>query len=446
MTMLSILLAGALAAAPQDALEKRIDEILARLGADDIDARETAAKDLVALGPDALPLLRKRGEALEGEARGRVDDACKRIELERKRAAVLPPLRLVTLEARDMPAKELLETIARQAGLAVEFGGVAPETPVTLSLKDAPAFRALDEACRRIGDLSFEPSHDRGEDADEDDLPPQLAAEAAKGPRIVFQGGLGPEFPTAVVRHYRLRATQVSVTRTVDFRQNRSHAHVQLDLQWMPGVKPLALTRFTVESAVDDQGRSLLKDKPEGNAMAGRRFRRGHFGMRGSAYPHTLSIPVPPADAKTIALLKGSAVVTYPSESTVLRFETPAQDKGRSVDLKGLKVTLKDYRVAEGSLHLTIELVGRYGGAQAPAGAPEENAPFAYDDIQVISDAGRRLRSHGMSGVSDGTTTTWTLQYPLGAGDAVKEIRIPCVLARFEDEIAFELRDIPLPR
>lgn len=444
MAMLSVLLAGILAAAPQDALDKKIDAILARLAADDIDARETAAKELVALGPDALPLLRARAAALEGETRGRVEDACKRIEQDRRRAAVLPPLRAVTLEAREVPAKDVLEAIARQAGLALDFGGVPPEAPVTLSLKDAPAFLALDEACRRIGDLSFEPAHDRAEDDGDDDfLPPQAAGQGAKGPRIVVQSGAGPGFPSAVVRHYRLRATQVSVTRTVDFRQNRSHAHVQLDLQWLPGVKPLALSRFTVESAVDDQGRSLLKDKPEANNMiGGRRFHRGHFGMRGNAYPHTLSIPVPPADAKTIAVLKGRAHLVFPSESTVLRFESPAQDKGRSLELKGLKVTLKDYRIDNGSLHLSVELTGRYAGAQAG----EENAPFTYDDIQVLSDGGRRLRSHGMSGVSDGTTSTWTLQYPLGAGDGVKEIRIPCVLSRFEDEIAFELRDIPLPR
>src|SRR5688572_23060857 len=101
----------------QEGLDQKIEKILQRLSADDIDARESAVRELSALGPEALPLLKARAGSLEGEARGRVEEACRRIERERNRSVVLPPLRLVTLDAKDKPAKEVLEDIARQAGV-----------------------------------------------------------------------------------------------------------------------------------------------------------------------------------------------------------------------------------------------------------------------------------------------------------------------------------------
>ena len=77
-----------LSAGAQDA--KDVDVLLERLAAEDIDVREAAARDLVDLGPGVLPLLRTRAAGLEGEARGRLEDACRRIERNRKRAGVLP--------------------------------------------------------------------------------------------------------------------------------------------------------------------------------------------------------------------------------------------------------------------------------------------------------------------------------------------------------------------
>jgi hypothetical protein len=123
-------------------------------------------------------------------------------------------------------------------------------------------------------------------------------------------------------------------------------------------------------------------------------------------------------------------------------FEKPFEP-GKSLELNGLKTTLKEVREADGSINITLELSGRFAGR---VGDAEDGAPFNYDDVRPITESGKRLRSRGMSGRGDGQTTTWTLRYSPAAGDALKEIRIPCVLDRFEDEVKFEIRDIPLPR
>jgi len=440
----SLLLLGL---SPQDTLDQKIEKIFQRLAADDIDVREGAVRDLSALGTEALPLLRARAAALEGETRGRVEEACRRIERERNRSVVLPPLRLVTLEAKDKPVKEVLEDIARQAGVEVDFGGaVVPEGLVSVSLKDAPPFRAFDEACRKAGDLSFEPMRGRSDQDADDDFNGALGPDAAKGPRVVIQGGAAPDYPAAFVRHYRVRVTQITVTRQLDFRQNRSSAHLQLDLQWLPGVSPLALARFSVEEVLDDQGRSLLPDKAEERPPFARRMMRGsQYGMRSAGFPHTLSLPVPPADAKKIATLRGTASLSFPGETRALVFEKPLEG-GKTLELGGLKTTLKDVRAADGALTVMIEVSGRFAAARAFAGDLDEGAPFSHEDIQAVTESGKRLRSRGMSGRGDGQTMTWTLRDTLPQAEALKEIRIPCVLDRFEDELKFEIRDIPLPR
>lgn len=444
MTPMALALLLLLSAGVQDA--KDVDILLERLEAEDIDVREAAARDLVSRGPGILPLLRSRAAGLAGEARGRLEDAVRRIERNRKRDGVLPPLRTVTLEAKERPAKEVLEEIAAQAGLKLEFGGVPPEAPLTLSLKDASPFQAFEEACRKAGDLSFEPVHVREGGVEEDFMPENVRGELSKSSRLVIQNGAAPAYPAAVVRHYRLRATQVSVTRTVDFRQNRSSAHVQLELQWLPGVAPLALSGFAVEAALDDQGRSLLPDKAEERVGFGQRHYRGGLGRGSGGYPYTLALPVPPADAKAVAVLRGTAIFSFPGDLQTLVFEKAPEAAGRSLELDGLKILLKEIRAAEGLLTLTLHLSGRYAGARGAGSESNNGAPFAYDDLQVLTEAGKRLQTRGMSGSGDGTTTRWTLRYALPPGETVKEIRIPCILERFEDEVKFELRDIPLPR
>ena len=112
-----------LAVLPQDGLEKKIADLVARLSDDSIDAREQAVKDLADLGPPAIPVLRKAMVKLDGEVRGRVDQAIKAIEARDTLAQSLPPFKTVTLDHRNRPAKEALEEIARHAGFALQFEG-----------------------------------------------------------------------------------------------------------------------------------------------------------------------------------------------------------------------------------------------------------------------------------------------------------------------------------
>jgi hypothetical protein len=63
-----------------------------------------------------------------------------------------------------------------------------------------------------------------------------------------------------------------------------------------------------------------------------------------------------------------------------------------------------------------------------------------------VTSGGERLQNRGMSGRGDGKTYSYRLTMQGSKAEAVKEIRIPCVLSYFDDEVKFELRDIVLPK
>src|SRR5947207_3273881 len=103
--MIRALALALLLCAAQDDLSKKIDDIVPRLSDDSIDVRDRAVQALVDLGPSAIPLLRKRAAELGAETQGRLIEACNRIESRNTLAKYLPPLKKVTLEWENKPAR-----------------------------------------------------------------------------------------------------------------------------------------------------------------------------------------------------------------------------------------------------------------------------------------------------------------------------------------------------
>jgi hypothetical protein len=437
---LALLLRGALA--PQEDLAKKIDEIVPRLSDDSIDVRDRAVQALVDLGPEAIPLMKKRAAELGTETQGRLLEACGRIESRNTLARYLPALQKVTLEWENKPARDAFDEIARRSGLAIDTGNAGADGAVTFSLKDATPLEAVDEICRRAG-LTWRI-------ADDDIFRGRRRAAIIKGtPRLMIQDRKPAEYPAAYVRHYRVRVTQVSLTRTNTFQASQSNAQMNLDIGWAPDVKPEGLLSFRITELKDDQGRSLLADEADRFRGRLRGMRVRYRGGDTSSYSQYLAFKFPEADAKRISVVKGTAVFSYPQEVKTIGFEKPAESQGKSIELNGLRITLKEYREKGAGHSLTLEMSGKYQGPRDPDAGDDEdsvNLPFSYEDVELVTEGGESLRHQGMSGRGDGKTCTWQLDFEGEKAAAAKEIRIFCVLRRFSDEVAFEIKDIALPR
>ncbi|HEV3029106.1 MAG TPA: hypothetical protein VG457_16125, partial [Planctomycetota bacterium] len=136
-----------LGAVSQDA---DVRDLLRRLEDDNAEVREKAQKQLGALGPAALPLLKETAESSRssGELRLRVVAAMKEIELTAKIAKVFVEPRRITLKATDTLLREVLDEISRQAGVAIESSLLDPAAKVTLNANDAPLQMVLDQLCQ----------------------------------------------------------------------------------------------------------------------------------------------------------------------------------------------------------------------------------------------------------------------------------------------------------
>lgn len=424
---------------PQGDLEKKIDEIIPRLSDDSIDVRDRAVGSLVELGSPAVAILRRRANEVGAEIRGRLLEACSRIESQDTRSKYLPPVKGVTLDWENRPAREALEEIARRTGLLMDSANV--DGAASFSVKDATPLEAIDAVCKSAS-LSWRTVDE------EQFLARRNSAHDRERPRIVVQNGKSAEYPVAYCRNYRIRATEVSLTRTNTFEASQSQANLGLDLGWAPGVKPDGLQSFTVTEIKDDQGRSLLieeNDRLRGRIRGLRPRYRGHDS---GSYRQTVSFKYPDADVRKIASVKGIAVFSFPQEEKTVTFDKPSESEGKSVELSGLTITLKEFRPKGAGLSFTLEMTGKFRGAPGDSGDEDGwgGFPFASEDVELVTETGEPPRARGISGRGDGKSYSWTFDFNGDKPILAKEIKISCVLRHFHDEVKFELKEIALPR
>lgn len=181
MTIVALLLTFILAL--QDPLGDRIRALLDLLRSDDIESREKATQDFIALGVDALPRLEKAHTTSEGDVRARLGIVIDRLRREAKLIKLAPPVRLVTVSAKDRPLKDFLDDVGRQAGAPCEFDPAVANLTVTIEAKGDPLLKVLDRACHARADLTFE---------------------IAKG-KLRMIHGKHPDVPTAYTGPYRAR-------------------------------------------------------------------------------------------------------------------------------------------------------------------------------------------------------------------------------------------------
>src|SRR5208283_3026226 len=92
-----------------------VEKLIEQLGDQDFARRDAANKGLAALGPEALPALRKATNHSDLEVRRRVEALVAAIET----AATLAP-KLVSLHAEKKTVRQVAQEIARQTGYPID--------------------------------------------------------------------------------------------------------------------------------------------------------------------------------------------------------------------------------------------------------------------------------------------------------------------------------------
>ncbi len=131
----------------------RIAKLVLRLGSADFDQRETASKELDAIGAPALPALKKAASSNDVETRRRAEELIARIEKRLETDRLLVPTK-VSLNFRDTPLIDAVGELAKRSGQRIALDGEPAKyanRTVTLEIKDVPFWQALDRFCEAAG-------------------------------------------------------------------------------------------------------------------------------------------------------------------------------------------------------------------------------------------------------------------------------------------------------
>src|SRR5262245_37979367 len=122
--------------AAQDPSDK-IKALVVRLQSEEITVRSEAERELVKLGPGALPKLRELQTKAEGDLKARLKNVVSKIEREERLAKVLAPAPRVTVKAAGRRAAEVFAEIEKQAGIRIDASELSAETTVTADVSVA---------------------------------------------------------------------------------------------------------------------------------------------------------------------------------------------------------------------------------------------------------------------------------------------------------------------
>ena len=323
------------------ALKDRVLQLVERLGADKVEARDTATASLIKLGPKALPLLPDPATVTSAERKERLGRV--RAALAEKQAEVNTGASTVTITGKGIRLSEALQQLQKQTGNAItdlreQLGTEVTNPALDVNVRDKPFFEALDHIARLAevttnfgtGDGSI------GIMAGASMAPaPGMAASKAK-PLILYSGP------------FRIELQQVSLSR--DFQAGTALANVKLEAAWEPRLRPMLLKLKADEMKVVDDRKKEVKPQvsDESNEVVLR--------PENPAAELNINLEAPERDAKKIGSLVVKAEVTIPAGIKTFKFPSLAQ-KDVTVKQGDVSLTFEDVEIDEQVWKVNVTLV-----------------------------------------------------------------------------------------
>jgi hypothetical protein len=407
-------LTGADGARPAD--PPTVEQLIERLGSKSFAEREKATQLLRERGPEVLPAVRKALASKDEEVRKRAEGLIPGLEI---KEALLP--KRVTVKANDQSVADVLADLEKQTGY--KMGGKDDARKVTIDLKEAPYWEAMDKVLQETGrDVTYQTY----------DKTLQIGWGTGRSPFVNVRGP------------FRLEARWFHEDRDLNLAGILDGKDVPRDHRLTLSVSVVAEPRLTflkispakVEEALDSEGKSLL-EPPGASKLDNRPPGRGTFRSE-STYYSDIRLRKAGESAKTIKLVRG----TIPVKAILIR-------KPVVVTSKVLESTGTSFRAGDESLQITRVTNQGGGSIEVQIQVPREHDQNWqwYERFRLEDDAGNRFQDHGRGSQSDGRQHWISIYYgpPNGkaAGPPTKLIFEDWVV--HEHAIPFEFRDMPLP-
>ncbi|HEY2157904.1 MAG TPA: hypothetical protein VGH33_19905 [Isosphaeraceae bacterium] len=325
-----------------DALRDRVNQLVAKLDAEKIEARDAAQKALVELGPRIKPLLddaEKSGSAERKARLARVREALGKAEENTNLGASK-----ITIKQKGVRLSEAIKLLQAQSGNTIndlrEQEGVDVTNPaLDLEIVDKPFFEALDLVAEQAGVL---PSFFTGDGS----IGLMGAAMPGGAPRttkpmVVYSGP------------FRVQFKQISAVR--DFDTGTATSNAQFELAWEPRLRPMLLA-FKPDSvqATTDEGKPVPRSvMDESDDVALR--------PENPAAEVNLNLVAPDRSAKELKSFKVKGEVTLPAGLKTFNFKS-LEAKDDTIKEGDIAVTLESTTIEEGIWRVNVTVAYPGGG------------------------------------------------------------------------------------
>lgn len=414
-----------------------IQDLIRRLDDSDLEVREKAVRDLIQAGGKALEPLRKALSSESAEVRARAAQAIRSIEKDIRSREVCPDHKPLALK-RTGTVAEILEDLGRLSGARFDA------SPELRALKAGPVeaatlLQALDQMCSGPDSLSYNVG---------DDGTIRLSSE-----RHVAR-------PASYFEAFKIFVTQTEVLRKSDGKETTVTGRVSIHAAWEHHLKPLRRVRFEFNPAKDDAGREIemvaasQMDMLRLGGGAGVWFAGGFGEESDSAGPQVFELKGLSPEAKSVALLKGTARVSFPLSRVDVAFDDP--QKGANQTVGDISIRLKSVSTKKSLISLTFskskgdvmalkdEVLGRLDSASVRA--VDENGKEHIGEMgPAQDDPGAGMVIVGGPGTEPSRSVVLHATFATIEGKDFKRFSFKFSDALFEKSVPFVIKDIKLP-
>lgn len=397
-----------------------IDAHVKGLSSESEEVRTKSAQALIALGEKVEAKVRETRAASEGETLLLCDMVLARIAWRTRVETELPPLRRVTIAAKEQPLKEVLAEIRRQSDFALEFGEVK-DAPVTVDVRSASPLEAITALCKAAG-LGFSLN----------------LAKSAKYPVIAFKEGDYADSPRFFSNHFMVEIVSITLTRRTGAEASGT---LVVKLTWPPGVLP-EQGLLDVVTIADDRGRRLF-ERPERAAYGSSDFDGGIPGNYRYSTTARIDFKHPGDDVEKIGSIRGSALLLFAGEDRFLTLAATEGSLRRKKQMSGVTAELRGIKV-EGDV-TTVTFA--HEGWPAPAMPNARSAPrgLGHQYWQVRLQDGTIAVCRNSGTRHDGSMRVEELKF-LGLTSKVASVEVLAETIFHRETFEFEFKDVPLPR
>jgi hypothetical protein len=495
--------------APKEAVKQapKIDAValarlVAQLGSDRYDDRETACKELDALGVAALEPLRTALGSKDEETRRRAIHVFERIQLRVETARLTKP-KMVRLVYTDVPVTQAVQDMARKTGFQIQIEGDQTKLAarkITIDTGEVPFWQAVDQFCLKAGLV------ERGSTAIPENNPEMndIRMERMRMRMWMIQsqeyGGVKPELPVVfldgkpqLMPTYYAGALRMRVlpkaagsapgaTTGVPLNKPEGESTLTVEVTPEPKMGWQNVLSLRVEKMIDDKGNELKLPLPylrdpndfDDDEMMGMGGRWNNY-RGGPAQQNNLGkqLPLRLQNVKDVKKLKeihgfvaaevltpmqplmtmedilNAAGKTVEGESggSMKVMEVKREEKGQVV----IHVVVEKPTINSSGMDMNAMAFGRvrvWRGGFAPQ-QPDNEVDSIGRTLSLVDEKGQTFK---LSAVQSkpvdpevGTTMEYTLTYqpPAGAPKPVKLTYIGQRLATID--VPFVLKDVPLP-